>query len=75
MNRIRESSNQYVCCTHRYKRERDREKAGFSKKYRAEELLTEQSTTALAQGMSTAMKRVSEQILKDIYSYLQKPGK
>jgi cholesterol transport system auxiliary component len=47
----------------------------FQKKYRAEEPLTEQSPAALAQGMSTSMKRVSEQLLKDIYSSLQKSGK
>lgn len=38
----------------------------FQKTYRAEELMREQSSLALAQGMSAAVRKLSEQVSKDI---------
>ena len=47
----------------------------FQKNYRAAEPLTEQTPQGLAQGMSQAMARLSEQIITDIYQAAKRAGK
>ncbi len=47
----------------------------FQRTYRFEEPLKEQSPEALARGMSNAMARLSEQLLKDLVGSLQRVAK
>ena len=47
----------------------------FQKNYRAAEPLTEQTPQGLAQGMSQAMAKLSDQIITDIYQAAKRAGK